>query len=419
MKHNRYWGSEPRPQSKAEFFNAVAAERTDGGGTVATIRMYGPIDSWGGWWGISTKDIGKVLDALPDTVDQIILRINSPGGEVSEGMAILNMLRAHKARVTAVVDGRACSAASFIAAGCDESVMSPGTLQMIHSPWGFAIGNARDMQKAASVLDIHEASLIEVYTAKAGEKDWPALLADETWLTGPQAVELGLADRVAVIPDAGEAETAGSEPVIITVDPDEDDDFDDIDDAAAPLIAARVAASLKLPDSTEPGDPNRKENAVAYSDLTAGLRERLGVSDATATDETLLAALDEVLAEQAESTTTPASAALPEGTVAIDATVLADLQAGARAGAEARAAQDKSRRDSIIDTALREGRITSASHSHFRAMLDADEAGATALIASLATNTVNTTEIGKADALTSSDDALYAAAWGDDNAKEA
>ncbi|MEX8031688.1 head maturation protease, ClpP-related [Microbacterium sp. 20-116] len=412
MKHNRYWGSVPRPQSKAEFFNAVAAERADGGGTVATIRMYGPIDSWGGWWGISTKDIGKVLDALPDSVDQIILRINSPGGEVSEGMAILNMLRAHKAKVTAVVDGRACSAASFIAAGCDESVMSPGTLQMIHSPWGFAIGNARDMQKAASVLNVHEASLIEVYTAKAGEKDWPALLADETWLTGPQAVELGLADRVAVIPDAGEAETAGSEPVIITVDPEEDDDFDDIDDAASPLIAARVAASLKLPSSSEPGDPNQKE-ALAMSDtIKAGLIERLGVKDADISDEALLAAVDEALDEQADTEDAPAVATLPKGFVAVDENVWAETQANARQGAEARAQQEKDRRDGIVAAALRTGQISTASASAIREQLDTDEKGTVAFLATVPKNSVPVEPVGVSDTLTSTDDALYSAMYG-------
>ena len=411
MKRNRYWGSIPRPKSKAEFFNATAAERTDGGGTVATIRMYGPIDSWGGWWGISTKDIGKVLDALPDSVDQIILRINSPGGEVSEGMAILNMLRAHKAKVTAVVDGRACSAASFIMAGCDEAVMSPGTLTMIHSPWGLAIGNAREIQKAAAVLDVYEASMIEVYTAKAGEKDWPALLAEETWLTGAQTVELGLADRVAVIPDAGETETAGAEPVVITIDPEEGDeleDVDDVDDAASPLIAARVDASLKLPSSSEPGDPNQKEELIVSDTIKAGLRERLGVTDAEASDETLLAALDQALEEQAD---TPA-ATLPDGTVAIDATVLAELQANARLGAEARAEQDSNRRDAIVAAALADGRITTASSDAWREQLDSDEEGTTKLLSSLAKNTVPVAEIGHSDTLSSSDDALYESIYG-------
>lgn len=405
---NRFWGSQAVPKTKREFFDAVVAPKPSGEAPeIATIRLYGPIDSWGGFWGISAKDVGGVLDALPDSVTQIILRINSPGGHVFEGISIKNLLRAHKAKVTAVVDGLAASAASVIAAGADETVMSPGTQMMIHCTSTIVWGNAADMRKEAAVLEGLDRSLAEIYTAKAGEKDWAALLAAETWLTAAEAVAEGLADRVADIPDAGELATVGDDPAQLVIIPDEDEP----EDSAAARIIRFAAVVHQTPDSSEPGEPNRKENAVAYSDLTAGLRERLGVTDADATDEALLAALDEVLEEQAEAPEA-ATAALPEGVVAIDATALAELREGARAGAEARAAQDTARRDGIIDAALREGRITSASQSHFRAMLDADEAGATALIASLATNTVNTTEIGTSDSINDADAALYGEIYG-------
>lgn len=408
---NRFWGSREIPKSKREFFDAVVGPKATGDAPeIATIRLYGPIDSWGGFWGISAKDVGGVLDALPDSVSHIILRINSPGGHVFEGISIKNLLRAHKARVTAVVDGLAASAASVIAAGADETVMSPGTQMMIHCTSTIVWGNAAAMRKEAAVLEGLDRSLAEIYTAKAGEKDWATLLEAETWLTAAEAVEQGLADRVADIPDAGEASTVGDDEddVQLLVLPDEDEP----DDSAAARIIRFAARAPMPPDSPEPGNPNRKENAVAYSDLTAGLRERLGVTDADATDEELLAALDEALAEQPDTTPEANASALPEGTTVIDKTVLAQLQEGARMGVEARAAQDSARRDGIIDAALRDGRITSASHGHFRAMLDADESAATQLIASLAPNKVNVTEIGRSDALTDSDDALYGAIYG-------
>ena len=409
---NRYWGKLAPPSAKVDFFNAVTAPAPAGSGTVATIRMYGPIDSYGGYWGISTKDVGQILDALPDDVTQIILRINSPGGEVFEGVSILNMLRAHKASVTAVVDGLAASAASVIAAGCDDVVMSPGTQMMIHSPSTIVWGNSSDMRKTADVLDNVEASLIEIYTCKAGEKDWPTLLADETWLTATAAVAMGLADRVAVIPDAGESETVGVDGL-----DDPLDGGDDIEDWTSRLRGAqtsmRVAARTpNLPSSSEPGDPNRKENAVAYSDLTAGLRERLGVTDATADDGTLLAALDEALAEQAESTVAPA-ASVPDGAVVVDSAVLAQLQSNAQAGVKALAAQDTARRDAIVSQALTEGRIAAASSGSWRAQLDKDEDGIKSLLESFPKNsTVPVAEVGHSDTLTSSDDALYAKAFG-------
>lgn len=409
---NRYWGKLAPPSAKVDFFNAVTAPASAGSGTVATIRMYGPIDSYGGYWGISTKDVGQVLDALPDDVTQIILRINSPGGEVFEGVSILNMLRAHKASVTAVVDGLAASAASVIAAGCDDVVMSPGTQMMIHSPSTIVWGNSADMRKTADVLDNVEASLIEIYSSKAGEKDWPTLLADETWLTAAAAVEMGLADRVAVIPDAGESETVGADGL-----EGPQAGGDDIEDWTARLRGAqtsvRVAARTpNLPSSSEPGDPNRKENAVAYSDLTAGLRERLGVTDAAASDETLLAALDEALEEQAETPAVPA-ASIPEGAVVMDAATLTELRAQAALGAQARAQQESDRRDAVVAQALTDGRIAAASRDSWRAQLDKDEDGIKSLLESFPKNsTVPVAEVGHSDTLTSSDDALYAQAFG-------
>ncbi|TFC30104.1 peptidase [Cryobacterium sp. MDB1-18-2] len=407
-KHeNRYWGERAVPESKAEFFNAVTTPSPTGDGTVATIRFYGPIDSWGGYWGISTKDVGMVLDALPDTVTQIVLRINSPGGEVFEGVSILNMLRAHKASVTAVVDGLAASAASFVATGCDETVMSPGTQMMIHAPLTFTYGNAAELRKTADVLDGIEASIVEIYTAKAGKKDWATLLADDTWLTAAEAVTLGLADRVAVIPDAGETETVGENDELIILVPAEPDAEDMVARARMTRRPNRLAAESHTLPATEPGEPNRKEDVdMTYDNLVAGLRERLGLTDATATDELLLAAVDTALAAQSTNTAiTP-----PAGTALIDSEVLLDLQAAAADGRQARAEQDRTRRESIVATAVKEGRIAPSSRDTWLAQLTTNEDGTASLLASLAPNTIAVAEIGHSDEL-STDDSLYASAW--------
>jgi ATP-dependent protease ClpP protease subunit len=401
---NRYWGDAALPTAKADFFNAITTPAPTGDGTVATIRMYGPIDSYGGYWGISTKDVGQVLDALPDSVTQIVLRINSPGGEVFEGMAILNMLRAHKASVTAVVDGLAASAASFLAAGCDETVMSPGTQMMIHSPWSIAYGNAAEFRKNADMLDGVEASIVEIYTAKAGEQDWTTLLAEDTWLTAAESVTLGLADRVAVIPDAGETETVG---LLVLVD----DDYDADDQLARARMNHHtdrlVARSPKLP-ANQPGEPRKEPVDMSYDDLQAGLRTRLGVTDASLSDDQLLAAVDEALAEQPD---TPA-ASIPAGTALIDASVLADLQASAQLGREARAEQDTARRTGIVDAAVREGRIAPASRSSWLEQLVANETGTKALLDTLAKGTVPVNEIGLSDDVTTDDDRAYASVYG-------
>lgn len=396
-RDSRYWGKLPIPESKAEFFNAVTTPSPAGDGSVATIRLYGPIDSWGGFWGVSAKDMGTVLDALPESVDQIILRINSPGGEVFEGVSILNMLRAHKATVTAVVDGLAASAASVIASGADETVMSPGTQMMIHSPSVIAWGNATYLRKQAEVLDTIERSIIDIYTAKAGAKDWPQLLADETWLTASEAVDLGLVDREAVIPDAGEPSTVGADDETLLI-PDEDEPTDSAARLVVFAAAARTTAS-KLPVSTEPGEPNQKEKLTMSDTIKAGLRERLGVTDAAATDEELLAALDEALEEQADDTTTAAavaSTALPKGVVAMDEAALADLRRDAALGAQARAEQETSRRERIVDEAVRDGRISASSRDLWLENLAESEQRATALLDSFPKNTIPVEEIGNA-----------------------
>lgn len=414
---NRYWGKNAPPKSKTDFFNAITTPAPAGDGTIATIRMYGPIDSWGGWWGVSASDVSDVLDDLPDTVTQIILRINSPGGEVFEAMAILNMLRAHGAAVTAVVDGLAASAASVIAAGCEDTVMSPGTQMMIHSPLSWTYGNAEDLRKLAGTLDSIEESIIEIYRNKAGISAWGELLSAETWYTAQQAVEAGLADRVAIVKDAGETLTAGND----DIDPLEGDDIDDLYAQARARLQdhpTRASAQRKPPSSTEPGNTNQKEVLAMSDALKAGLSARLGVTDAEISDEALLAAVDEVIAEQAETPAAPA-ASIPAGTQLIESNVLDQLRADATAGREAREEQISARRDGIIKNALKTGRITAATSAGFRAMLDADETGATALISSLAENTVPVAEIGHSDGVADADQALYNTAFGSDENTEA
>lgn len=149
--------------------------------------------------------------------------------------------------------------------------------------------------------------------------------------------------------------------------------------------------------------------------IKAGLAKRLGITDAAAadlSDEELFEALDEVLEEQADSTPEPAP--IPEGAVLIEAGALATLQSNAEAGVTALAAQTAARRDQVIQAALTTGRITVAQAPDWRAQLDRDEAGITALIASFPANTIPVVPIGVSDGLTSAEDALYAEAFGEE-----
>jgi ATP-dependent protease ClpP protease subunit len=105
------------------WYEMVRAEAGD----AATIRIFGDIGE--SWWGdsVSATSFADELDALGRNVRSIELRINSPGGDMFDGVAIYNTLRNHSARKTVYVDGLAASAASVIAMAGDEIVMGTGT----------------------------------------------------------------------------------------------------------------------------------------------------------------------------------------------------------------------------------------------------------------------------------------------------
>lgn len=204
MPDFRFWGStDPRGRTAAGRKPSIVAYRPDDDTPVVdadgttTLRLYDPIDSWGEDWGVSAREFGDALAAVPDATT-IRLHVNSPGGEVFDAIAILNQLRAHPARVVAVVDGVAASAASFIAAGADELVMRGNSQLMIHDAWGACIGNAEDMTDMAGRLDRLSDNIASIYAAKAGTplEQWRALMRVESWFGPDEAVAAGLADSV-------------------------------------------------------------------------------------------------------------------------------------------------------------------------------------------------------------------------------
>lgn len=131
----------------------------------------------------------------------ISLRINSPGGDVFAARAMAQAIRDHKGTVTAYVDGYAASAASFLTSVADRTVMSQGSMIMIHKAWSFAMGNSDYFMATAELLDKIDATIAETYSSSASRRgvegaDWAALMAAETWLTGQEAIEVGLADEI-------------------------------------------------------------------------------------------------------------------------------------------------------------------------------------------------------------------------------
>lgn len=169
-------------------------------GSKAVLRIYQNVDDWGGPWGMSAAELTEQLDALPATVETIELRINSYGGAVFEAVTMMNALRSHPARVVAVVEGLAASAASFLAVSADETVMMPSSRMMLHSAWSIAIGNASDMRAMADLLDALTLDIAEVYADKTGEDAsvWLDRLQSDAWYSAQECVDAGLADRIEV-----------------------------------------------------------------------------------------------------------------------------------------------------------------------------------------------------------------------------
>ena len=148
--------------------------------------------------------------------------------------------------------------------------------------------------------------------------------------------------------------------------------------------------------------------------LKDGLRKRLGVTDSAISDEGLLLAVDEVLAEQVTDTTAaPAVPTIPAGTVLIESAMLDSLTASAELGRKASEAQDLARREAIVEAAVNEGRIAPASREAWLTNLVANEAGTVSLLGSLAKNTIPVVEIGKSDEIATASDAMYDAVYGE------
>jgi ATP-dependent protease ClpP protease subunit len=158
----------------------------------AEIAIYDVI----GYDGVTAGDFLAELKALD--VKRIDVRINSPGGEVYDSVAIYNALRNHPAEITTYVDGLAASGASVILQAGDRRITARASQVMVHDGHGLVIGNAADMRDMADLLDKASTMLAQVYADRAGgdAADWRSAMLAETWYSGAEAVDAGLADEV-------------------------------------------------------------------------------------------------------------------------------------------------------------------------------------------------------------------------------
>lgn len=187
---DKFWGFR-------SFKNAAGEEETE-------LRIEGEIVSNDDVWLYEWFDIDHTSpNAFRDELAQhagknITVWIDSWGGDVFAGVGIYNALKEHSGRVTVKVDGKAVSAGSVIAMAGDETLMSPGSVMMIHNVWGLVIGEAKDLRHQADVYDEIKEGLINIYRIRTGlsRSKISRMMDEETWMSAKKAIAEGFADRM-------------------------------------------------------------------------------------------------------------------------------------------------------------------------------------------------------------------------------
>ena len=158
-----------------------------------TITMRGGIGDFDGH--ISADDF---IDALNQHTSDITIHLDSPGGSVTDGLAIHNAILNYDGEITVHVDTLCASIATVVACAADRVVMNSNGKYMIHRAWTVAMGNAKDFRGMADIMEMMDKDIAETYVAKAGgeAEDWLAMMDKETWFDAEKALEVGLVDEI-------------------------------------------------------------------------------------------------------------------------------------------------------------------------------------------------------------------------------
>lgn len=157
-------------------------------------------------WDIYAADVRRQLAEAGS--EDIEVQIASPGGFVYDGLEIYNLLRRHPGAVTTRLMGLAASMASYIAMAGSRVIAEDNVVFMIHNPWNMAVGDYREMRKNADYLGGLAGITAKAYAAKTGKplEDVRALMDEETWLFGEEALDAGFVDEIVPASAPEEAE---------------------------------------------------------------------------------------------------------------------------------------------------------------------------------------------------------------------
>jgi len=181
----RFWN---KPLDKPDWFKvqAISDDETE-------IMIYDVI----GWPFISADNFVRALADI--TAKTVTVRINSPGGDVFDGMAIFNALKNYQqGKVITRIEGIAASMASVIALAGKEVQAYANTMYMIHEPYAFTAGNQYSLRELADILEKMSGQMIDIYSSNAspGKREIAQMMKDEAWLTAKEAKEKGFIDTV-------------------------------------------------------------------------------------------------------------------------------------------------------------------------------------------------------------------------------
>ena len=177
--------------AKSWFTITAAAKNEDDDGPVE-VAIYDAIGSWS----VSARDFINALK--PYAKRDLTVRINSPGGEITEGNAIANVLKRHEGNVTTCIDGLAASMATVVALAGSKVTMAENAYFMVHNPSGSAWGGSEDLRKQADLIDKMRDGLLKAYVAKTGlsEDEIGELMDNETWMTAQEAKDYNFIDEI-------------------------------------------------------------------------------------------------------------------------------------------------------------------------------------------------------------------------------
>lgn len=180
----RFWN---KPLDKPDWYSikAISDDETE-------IFVYDVI----GFPFIEASQFIKELSNV--STSKLTVRINSPGGDIFDGMAIFNALKSHDSKIVTRVEGIAASMASVIALAGKEVQAYQNAMFMVHEPWTIMAGNQYDFRETADILEKISGNMIDIYAGNSnvGKREVSRMMKDETWLTAKEAKEKGFVDTI-------------------------------------------------------------------------------------------------------------------------------------------------------------------------------------------------------------------------------